>query len=104
MVQYVNGVPQRPQKVRRTDGDEANSTGVPATNANVAASRCSHGTIAAADALRHVRHWHVVLTSGSPWMRYRTAPHRQPPSSACVITLPQDQAAPIADRSKPCLA
>jgi hypothetical protein len=59
-------VPQRPQKVRVTDGDELNSTGWPAVNEKFSELRCIHGTIAAAEAFRQLRHWHVPLINGSP--------------------------------------
>ena len=52
VLQYVSGVPQRPQNVRVTDGEELNSTGLPNVNDRSASFKCSHGTIAAAEALR----------------------------------------------------
>jgi hypothetical protein len=54
--QFVSGVPQRPQKVRVTDGEELYSTGFPAVNAKAPSFTYDHGTIAAAEALRQVRH------------------------------------------------
>jgi hypothetical protein len=54
--QFVSGVPQRPQKVRVTDGEELYSTGFPAENAKSPAFTYDHRTTAAAEALRQVRH------------------------------------------------
>jgi hypothetical protein len=54
--QYVSGVPQRPQNVRVTDGDELYSTGLPTVNDRSSAFTCDHGTIAAAEAFRQLRH------------------------------------------------
>jgi hypothetical protein len=70
-----------------TEGDELNSTGWPEVKEKFADSRCIQGTIAAAEAFRHVRHWQVALTSGSPAMRYRTARHRHPPSMLDELTM-----------------
>jgi hypothetical protein len=55
-LQFVSGVPQRPQKVRVTDGEELYSTGFPTVNAKSSAFTYDHGTIAAAEALRQLRH------------------------------------------------
>jgi len=55
-LQFVSGVPQRPQKDLVTDGEELYSTGFPAVNAKASAFTYDHGTIAAAEALRQVRH------------------------------------------------
>jgi hypothetical protein len=54
--QFVSGVPQRPQNVRVTDGEELYSTGYPEVNAKSSAFTYVHGTIAAAEALRQLRH------------------------------------------------
>ena len=55
-LQVVSGVPQRPQKVRVTDAEELYSTGFPEVNAKSPAFTFDHGTIAAAEALRQLRH------------------------------------------------
>jgi len=54
--QFVSGVPQRSQKVRVTDAEELYSTGFPKVNAKSPACTFDHGTVAAAEALRQVRH------------------------------------------------
>jgi dihydrofolate reductase len=52
----VSGVPQRPQKLRVAGGDELYSTGWPAEKTKSSELTVIQGTIAAADALRQVRH------------------------------------------------
>jgi hypothetical protein len=59
-------VPQCPQNDRVTGGDELNSTGWPAVKTKSSDLTCIHGTIAAAEAFRQLRHWQVPLMSGSP--------------------------------------
>jgi hypothetical protein len=55
-LQFASGVPQCPQKARVTDGEDLYSTGFPAVNAKSSAFTYDHGTIAAAEALRQLRH------------------------------------------------
>jgi len=66
---YVSGVPQAPQKLRVTGGEEWNSTGPPRVNAKRATGTVIHATTGAPAARRQVPQWQNVASLTSPLAR-----------------------------------
>jgi hypothetical protein len=65
----VSGVPQDPQKVRRTGWDEWNTDGRLATSWNCAIGKVSHATTGEPATRRHVRQWQIMVFDGRPLTR-----------------------------------
>src|SRR6476659_11046808 len=82
---YVNDVPQTPQKLRVTPGDDAKVVGVPDVKRNPSDPNTTHATDGAPAASRHDTQWHKVCARAAPCASYRTAPHRHPPVADVVI-------------------
>jgi hypothetical protein len=65
----VSGVPQRPQKLRRTGGEEAKRAGSPSVKAKLRVGKVTQATAGAPDARRQLVQWQSVARLGAPVAR-----------------------------------
>jgi hypothetical protein len=65
----VSGVPQRPQKLRTTGGEERKRTGSPRVKAKAPSGKVTQATAGAAEARRQLAQWHSVARLASPVAR-----------------------------------
>jgi hypothetical protein len=65
----VSGVPQRPQKLRTTGGEERKRTGSPRVTAKASCGKVTHATAGAAEARRQLAQWQSVAELAAPVAR-----------------------------------
>jgi hypothetical protein len=61
---YVRGVPQEPQNVRVTGGDDWKLTGSPCTNSKFVIGNVTHATTGEPAERRQVSQWQIILCAG----------------------------------------
>ncbi len=66
---YVNGLPQRPQNVRTTSGEDRKLCGSCPRKRNWLASALTHATAGAEAAFLQLRQWHTPGDDGDPLIR-----------------------------------
>ena len=77
---YISEVPQVPQNVRVTPGEEWNDLGLPLTNENPSSGKVSQATDCAPKARWQETQWQISEDWGSPVAAKRTLPQKHPPS------------------------
>ena len=66
---YVSPLPQRPQNLRVTPGDDPNCTGAPDSHAKAERLTVNHATAGAPLARRQLVQWHIAELAGVAAMR-----------------------------------